>query len=124
MVFLVSAFVVFPGTSLLEPSVLLQAARGLVHGPQAQDAPSVPSSPPLWAGCSASSWTSCLPPEFWGGVLFVRFAFLGPHLQHVEVPWLGVESELQLLAYATATANTRSELRLQPTPQLTATPDP
>ena len=32
------------------------------------------------------------------------FCFLGLHLQHVEVPRLGVESELQLLAYATATA--------------------
>ena len=30
--------------------------------------------------------------------------FLGLHLQHVEVPRLGVQSELQLLAYATATA--------------------
>ena len=29
---------------------------------------------------------------------------LGPHLQHMEVPRLGVESELQLLAYTTATA--------------------
>ena len=29
--------------------------------------------------------------------------FLGPHLQHREVPRLGVKSELQLLAYATAT---------------------
>ena len=29
--------------------------------------------------------------------------FLGPHLQHVEVPKLGVESELQLPAYTTAT---------------------
>ena len=28
-------------------------------------------------------------------------AFLGPHLWHTEVPGLGVESELQLLAYAT-----------------------
>ena len=32
-------------------------------------------------------------------------AFLGPHLRHMKVPWLGVESELQLLAYATATAS-------------------
>ena len=31
------------------------------------------------------------------------FCFLRPHLQHMEVPWLGVESELQLLAYTTAT---------------------
>ena len=30
--------------------------------------------------------------------------FLGPHLQHTEVPRLGVKSELQLPAQATATA--------------------
>ena len=44
------------------------------------------------------------------------FAFLGLHLQHMEVlgsnPRLGVQSELLLLAYATATATA------------TATPDP
>ena len=34
----------------------------------------------------------------------VFFFFLGPHLRQMEVPRLGVESELQLLAYATATA--------------------
>ena len=32
------------------------------------------------------------------------FVFLGPHPWHMEVPRLGVESELQLPAYATATA--------------------
>ena len=32
------------------------------------------------------------------------FCFLGLHLPYVEVPRLGVESELQLQAYATATA--------------------
>ena len=32
------------------------------------------------------------------------FVFLGPHLRHMEVPRLGVESELQLLAYTIATA--------------------
>ena len=32
------------------------------------------------------------------------FFFLEPHLQHMEVPRLRVESELQLLATATATA--------------------
>ena len=32
------------------------------------------------------------------------FAFLGPHMWHMEVPRLGVESELPLLAYTTATA--------------------
>ena len=36
--------------------------------------------------------------------LFLFFAFLGPHLQHMEVPRLGVKSELQLLACITATA--------------------
>ena len=32
------------------------------------------------------------------------FFFLGPHLQHVEFPRLGIESELQGPAYTTATA--------------------
>ena len=36
-------------------------------------------------------------------VLFCFVCFLGPHLQHMEVPRLWVELELQLLAYATAT---------------------
>ena len=35
---------------------------------------------------------------------FNFFFFLQPHLVHKEVPRLGVESELQLLAYVTATA--------------------
>ena len=33
----------------------------------------------------------------------VSICFLGPHLRHMEVSTLGVELELQLLAYATAT---------------------
>ena len=37
-------------------------------------------------------------------LLFLFFVFLGPHLQHMEVPMLGVELELQLPAYTTATA--------------------
>ena len=36
--------------------------------------------------------------------VFKFFCFLGPHPQHMEVPRLGVESELQLLAYTMATA--------------------
>ena len=36
--------------------------------------------------------------------LFACFCFLEPHLQHMEVPRLGAESELQLPTYATATA--------------------
>ena len=31
------------------------------------------------------------------------FRFLGLHSRHMEVPRLGIESELQLLTYATAT---------------------
>ena len=37
-------------------------------------------------------------------VFLFLFSFLGPHLQHMEVPRLGVELELQLPAYTTATA--------------------
>ena len=38
-------------------------------------------------------------------LLFVHsfFSFLGPHLQHMEVPRLGVCLELQLLTYTTST---------------------
>ena len=35
---------------------------------------------------------------------FTHFCFLGPHLRHMEVPRLGVNLELQLPAYTTATA--------------------
>ena len=42
----------------------------------------------------------------------------------MEVPRLGVQSELQLLVYITATAMQDPELRLQPTPQLMAILDP
>ena len=44
-----------------------------------------------------------------GAVKFFFFlVFLGPHLWHVEVPKLGVESELQLPAYTTAHSNAGS----------------
>ena len=36
--------------------------------------------------------------------LFFFFVFSGPHMRHMEVSRLGVESELQLPAYTTATA--------------------
>ena len=36
---------------------------------------------------------------------FFFFCFLGPILWHIEVPRLGVESELQLPAYTTATTD-------------------
>ena len=47
-----------------------------------------------------------MPSAVASNVLFVCLlaCFSGPHLQHMAVPRLGVESELQLLAYTTATA--------------------
>ena len=47
-----------------------------------------------------------LPKEtiFISQVFCLFFVFLGPHLRHMEVPRLGIESELQPLAYARATA--------------------
>ena len=41
--------------------------------------------------------------QVWGGQHSL-FVFLGPHLQHMEVPRLGIQSEQQLLAYTTAPA--------------------
>ena len=41
----------------------------------------------------------------------------------MEVPWIGVELELQLQAFNHSYSNSRSELHLQPTLQLTV-PDP
>ena len=49
------------------------------------------------------------------------FFFKGLQVQHVEIPSLGVESELQLLT----TPQPRGfKLHLPPTPHLMATPDP
>ena len=36
--------------------------------------------------------------------IYLLIVFLGPHMLHMEVPRLGVEAELQLPAYTTATA--------------------
>ena len=55
---------------------------------------------------------------------FLLFFFFSLRLQHMEVPRLGVKVELQIPAYTTAHSNARSEPHLQPTPQLTAMPDP
>ena len=44
----------------------------------------------------------CLRAESLEGFFF--FCFLGPHLQHMDIPRLGGKSELQLPAYTTATA--------------------
>ena len=48
----------------------------------------------------------CLEEKFWVFFLFVClfvFCFLGPHLRHMEFPRLGVQLDLQLPAYVTAT---------------------
>ena len=55
---------------------------------------------------------------------FFLFPFLGPHLQHMEVPRLGVESELQLQSYTIATATRDLSPISRPTLQLEATLDP
>ena len=54
------------------------------------------------------------------------FLFLGPHPWHMEVPQLGIQSELQLLAYATATAtqNPTHTASVTHTLQLMAMTDP
>ena len=56
-------------------------------------------------------------------IFYFIFVFLRPHLWHMEVPRLGVESEPQLSAYTTAMA-TRDLSYCIPIPQLTAMPDP
>ena len=50
--------------------------------------------------------------------------FLGLRPRHMDVPGLGVESELQLPACTTAHSNTRLEPSLRPTPPLMASLDP
>ena len=56
----------------------------------------------------------------------INLFILGPHLQHVEVRRLGVKSELQLPAYATATAtqDRRSVCDLCHSSQQRQFPDP
>ena len=75
--------------------------------------------------CSCSSavlgWGSNLQPSAPKTLLFFFFVFFAiSWAAPAEVPWLGVESELQPPAYATAMG---SEPRLQHIPLLTATPD-
>ena len=55
----------------------------------------VPSFLPFFLSFSSS---------FFFFFFFFFFCFLGPHLGHIEAPRLGVESELQLPSYTTATA--------------------
>ena len=60
--------------------------------------------------------------NFWLFIYYYYY-FLGPHLQHMEVPRLGIESELELPAYTTATAMPDPSTYAA-TPQLTAVLDP
>ena len=55
---------------------------------------------------------------------YLLICFLGLNLQHMEVPRLGVKSELQLLAYTTAIATPDPSGVCDLHPQLTAIPDP
>ena len=57
-------------------------------------------------------------------LFYFIFCFLGPHLQHREVPRPGVQSELQLPGLRHSHSNSGSELRLRPITQLMAMPDP
>ena len=52
------------------------------------------------------------------------FSFLGPHLQHMDVPWLGDQIRAAAADVPHSHSNAGSKLHLPPTPQLTATPDP
>ena len=63
-------------------------------------------------GCLASQgekFSFFLPPSLPLFFFLSFFLFLGPHLQHMEVPRLGFESKLQLPACATATATARQD---------------
>ena len=56
---------------------------------------------------------------------FFSLCFVGQHSQHMEIPRLGVESELQLPAYTIATATSEpSDICDLPTPWLMAMLDP
>ena len=53
---------------------------------------------PSWMGCFRITWVVIL----FYFILFI--CFLGLHPQHMEISRLGIKSDLQLLAYPTATA--------------------
>ena len=72
------------------------------------------SKPQLQLRWILNSWHpardgTCTSIATWTAAVGVFFFFLGLHLRHMEMSggWLGVESELQLLAYAPACSNAR-----------------
>ena len=52
----------------------------------------------------------------------IFFVFIGPHLRYIQVPRLGIKS--RAASASPCHSHSGSKPRLQPTPQLTATPDP
>ena len=61
-------------------------------------------SSPLYKMAQFLPITYAYPPVYFKSSLDHFFFFLQLHLQHMEIPRLGIESELQLLAYTTAMA--------------------
>ena len=57
-----------------------------------------------------------------GWFYFILFLLLGPHLQHMEVSWLG--GQIGATAAGHSHSSVGSEPCLQPIPQLVAMPDP
>ena len=53
---------------------------------------------------AVTMWDPYPPCAMWEFLKRIFFWFLGPQIRHMEVPRLGVELELQLPAYTTATA--------------------
>ena len=64
----------------------------------------IPGPPPRILNQQLCGWAWEAVLLFFLFLFFFVFVFLGPHLWHMEVPRLGVASELQPPAYATVTA--------------------
>ena len=56
--------------------------------------------------------------------IYLFTVFLRPHLQHMEVPRPGVETDLQLPAYITTTAKPDPSHICKAAPKLMTMPDP
>ena len=76
---------------------------GIQSSPQSSD-----NTVSLTARLLGNSSYSLALGNFYCFIFFFFFGFLGPHLQHMEVPRLGVKLELQQPTYTTAHSNTGS----------------
>ena len=85
-----------PSYSLIQPVKCPVTSVEINVGFPLQWIPSYCDSPD-WLKSILTTFTSVQP-----CLSFFFLCFLGPHMQHMEVPRLGVESELQLPSYATA----------------------